>query len=234
MNIRSIRAVTPPLLVALVATLLVALAPGAEARTRMTYTTTGRTANTNWTQVDGTPVGGTVGNVHVGWLSAEETSRGKAVVWGFIMDFDCRPGELPDHFGHFAFEDEPEPEPEPEPGCVHVGYREISGWDVPFTMDRRFQSATLKGRLRVEGHGAEGEPVAGNPMANITWTGVGTTSRENYTSRWASGGTTYTDTYRARARGATMGGTLGPMGFDPDLSGGWLVQYRSSSQMRSR
>ena len=227
MNIRSNRAVTPLLLVAFIATLLVALAPAADARSRSTYSTSGRAANTNWTQVDGTPVGSSpVGNVHVGWLSAEETSKGKAVVWGFIMDFDCKPGELPGHFGEFAFE-EGEPEPEPEPGCVHIGARDISGWNIPFTMDKKLGTATLKGRLEVVGHGPNGGPVVGRPMADITWSGIGDTSRERYTSRWSEGGMTHSDTFRATARQATMGGTLGPMGFDPDLSGGWLVQYLS-------
>lgn len=229
MNIRSTRAVTPLLLVALVATLLVALAPAADARSSSTYTVSGRAANADWTQVDGTPTGGRFGNVHVGYLTAEETSRGRAVVFGWIADFDCQPGQMPGHGGHgIVFEDEPEP----EPGCVHVGERHLSGWDVPFTFDRKLDRATLKGRLTLFG-GHDGDQL-GQPMANMTWTGVGTASRGSYTSRWVEGGTTYTDSYRGTSRNATVGGTLGPMGFDPDLSGGWLVQYRSSSRMRSR
>lgn len=233
MNIRTARAASLLLVVALAAALLVALTPAAEARSSSTYRVTGRAASTEWTQVDGTPVGSSpFGNVHVGWLSAEETSRGKAVVFGWIADFDCEPGQLPGHGHEIVFEDE---EPEPEPGCVHVGARSLEGWDIPFTMDRKLQSATLKGRLVVYGGGhGEGGDVVGRPMADIVWTGTGTTSKGRYTSRWVEGSTTYTESYRATYRNGAMGGTLGPMGFDPDLSSGWLTTYTASSRTRTR
>lgn len=207
--------------------LLLAIAPAADARSSSTYRSSGRAASTDWTQWDGTPIGSTFGNVHVGYLEANETSKGRALVDGGIDDFDCEEGEVPGFGGH-EFE-------EPEEGlCDWVGSRSIKGKGVPFTMDRRFNRARLSGQLTVFGGGHGDGGVVGRPMANVTWTGIGDVTTSRYTSRWREGDTQGSDSYRARTRTATMSGTIGPMGFDPDWSSGNLVRRSTSYRERTK
>lgn len=217
------------------ALLLTMLTPGtAEARSSYTYRDSGRAAETSWTQVDEGVEPGTApfGNVHVGYLDVREVRRGVGEVWGEIADFDCEEGQLPDHGGHHgAFDEE---EPEPDDGCVHVGYRWIEGSNLAFNVDRKLTNASLKGRLTVYGgaHGEEG-PV-GTPMADITWTGEGTTSSSRFSETYSDGFWTYTYRGSYTSRSASMGGQLGPMGFDPELSDGWIREYKVSERGRTR
>lgn len=227
MTIRSYRrlpARTVVAVLALLSLLVVVLAPPADARSSSSYRITGRSADTYWTQVDGTPPGSNpFGNVHVGWLYADETTNGTAAVFGWIDDFDCEPGSLPGG-GHGVA----------KKGCKYVGSRFIEAYDVPFTMDRKLSSARLTGQLTVYGGGHGEGGVVGRPMADVTWTGIGDLASERWTSRWREGGTWYSDSYRSKTRAATMGGIIGPMGFDPELSGGTLASYRSASRSRTK
>lgn len=207
----------------------------ADAKESSKSTYSGVAASTYWTQQDNTEVGTTqFGNTHVGFLNAEQTSRDYVNVWGYIEDYDCEPGQEPGHGGGHGFAEEPEPG-QPKNGCTHLGerYLENSG-DLKLTVDKKLSTATLKGTMLVYGgfHGEGG--VVGRPLANITWTGVGTTVKSRYTSQWSDGTSRYSHTYRSTERDATMSGELGPMGFDPALSGGRISSFTSSSSFRSR
>lgn len=198
------------------------------AKSMSIYKQSGRAVQTFWIQVDGTPTGSQFGNVHVGELYAFEVSPGRADAFGFIADFDCQPGELPDGGGHgFAEEEEPS-------GCVHVGFRGADGYGMKLTMDRKMTTATLTGAMTVYGGGHGEGGVVGRPNANITWTGVGPLFKQRSTWSWTDGNTTYTDRYRSTDRSAVMSGRLGPMGFDPNLSGGSLSDFSMMSKSRSR
>lgn len=217
---------------ALVTTLAIALALAAvdaspaDAKSSSQYRETGRAASTYWEQYDGTDTGGPLGNVHIGYLSAYETTAGVASAWGWIEDWDCEPGEKPWGGGH-SFDDE-----EPVGGCDWIGERWLEGDGLRFSMDKKMTTATLKGELIV--YGGHGEDEVGRPPVDIVWTGLGGTYTSRYTTRYRDGNTTWTDTYRSTEREATMGGTLGPMGFDPDLSGGYLSTYKTSSKSRTK
>lgn len=219
---------------AIAATLALTLtfsATTAIAGSRVNERTDGFTANTWWTQVDGPPAAKAstqpFGNVHVGWLDAYETSRGKADAFASIDDFRCPTGVLPDHGGHGEKAD--------ENGCQYLGSRFGDGYGLAFTIDRKLGSARLRGALELfaDGHGGDGT-VVGRPTADITWNASGPTYRSVSTYRDQFGGTSYSERYRSQNRNASMGGTLGPMGFDPDLSGGTISSYRSMYQQRSR
>lgn len=216
------------------ALMLTALTPGtAEARSSYTYRDSGRAAETSWTQVDGTEPGTTpFGNVHIGYLDVRETRKGVGEAWGEIADFDCEPGQLPGHGGPHGIEDEEWEEP--KDGCTHVGYRWIEGSGLAFDVDKKLSKATLQGRLTVYGgsHGEEG-PV-GFPMADIVWTGEGATSSSRFSETYSDGYWTYTYRGSYTSRSASMGGQLGPMGFDPDLSNGSIREYRVSERGRTR
>jgi hypothetical protein len=197
----------------------------------------GFAADTYWTQVDGIPTGQSpVGNVHIGSLYAYETTKGKAEVYGFISDWDCEEGELPwgPHAAPAEFDEEPPPS-----GCVWMGSRYIESYDIPFTVDKKLTTARLTGRLTVyggghdDGHGGGGD-VVGTPFADIVWTGTGGVFSEKHTYRYKDEGSTYTSTWESSVRSATMSGILGPMGFDPDLSGGSISSFRSSSKGRTK
>lgn len=199
----------------------------ADAKSSSQYRETGRAASTDWEQYDNTPTGGTLGNVHIGYLSAYETTTGRASAWGYIQDYDCEEGERPG--GGHGFDDE-----EPVGGCDWVGERWLEGEGLAFTMDKKMTTATLKGQLIAYGggHGEEGE--VGRPVADIVWTGLGGTYTSRYTSRYRDGNTTWTESYNSTERSASMGGTLGPMGFDPDFSAGYLSSYKTSSKSRTK
>lgn len=220
----------PILAVALVAALLLALvaATPAQAGSSYSYKITGRAASVSWTQIDGTPTGTTFGNVHIGWLNAEETSQGLAAVFGDIEDWDCEEGETPGWGGH-EFDEEPV-----EGACDFVGFRFIEAYDVPFTMDKKLNRARLTGRLTVYGGGHGEDGVVGQPAADVVWTGVGETSTSRYTSRWREGDSWSSETYKSTSRTATMSGNIGPMGFDPELSSGYLYTFSASGRWRSR
>jgi hypothetical protein len=216
------------------ALLLTALTPAtADARSFYNYRESGRAAQTDWTQVDGTEPGTSpFGNVHVGYLEVREAGKGKGEVWGKITDFDCEPGELPGHGGH-GFIDEDDDFEEPG-GCVYVGSRWVEGYGLAFSVDKKLTQATLQGQLTVYGgaHGDEG-PV-GQPMADIVWTGDGATWSSRFSETYTDGNTTSTYRGTYTYRNATMGGTMGPMGFDPELSSGSIREYKVSERSRTR
>jgi hypothetical protein len=218
------RALSLALMLATALAAALASAGPAEARSSSQYRETGRAASTYWEQYDNTPTGSQFGNVHIGWLSAFETTTGVASAWGWIEDWDCEEGQKPGG-GHGE---------EPSEGCVWVGERWLEGDGLAFSMDKKMTTATLKGQLIAYGggHGEEGE--VGRPNANIVWSGIGGTYTTKYTNRYRDGNTTWTETYNGTERSATMGGTLGPMGFDPDFSGGYLTTYKTSSKSRTK
>lgn len=184
----------------------------------------GRAAQAFWTQVDDVPVGTNplVGNVHVGELYVYETSKGVADAFVYITDWDCEPGQLPG-WGHGH---------EETPGCTHIGFRYGDGYRLPFEMDRKLNKARLAGQLTI--YGGHGGDVVGNPGVDVTWTGIGDRVTHRSTWRYSDGTTSYTDRYRSSDRTAAMSGTIGPMGFDPDLSGGYMSIFRSMSKGRTR
>lgn len=197
------------------------VATGAVAGSSARYRTDGRSVSTYWTQVDGPPAAGQpFGNVHVGWLDGWESSTGKADVFVYIDDFSCPTGVLPDWGGHGADDGK---------GCEYVASRTGEGYGLALTMDRKLTRATVKGRITMTSGGAHGEggQVVGTPKADITWHGSGPSYKSVSTYRGSGGGTTYRDRYRATERNATMSGSLGPMGFAPELSGGSISAYRS-------
>lgn len=227
-------------LAACVAVLLVSMvAVAATAKSQSKYRTDGKGASAYWTQVDGPPAADPstqpFGNVHVGWLDVWETSPGEGDAFVYIDDFRCPEGVLPGHGGHEVIEPEPEPEPDPDK-CVHVGSRFGEGYGLAFRLDRRLSSGSLQGQLVLThgGHGHEPGTVVGRPNADMRWTGTGTTWKSVGTWRTSGGGSSYFDRYRHTSRNATVSGTLGPMGFDPDLSGGTLSSYSSMYHERSR
>ena len=195
--------------------------------------TTGSSASAYWTQVDGTEPGTSpFGNVHVGYLDAYATSTGVGDVFVFIDDFDCEAGELPGGGGHGVFEDEP---PVDE-GCAYVGSRFGEGYGLEFTIDKKLDRAGLKGRLTMTQGGGHGEPgnVVGQPPVDMTWTGTGSLSSGRSTYHYREGDTTYSGTYSSKGRQATLGGILGPMSFDPALSGGYISTFKDVSRTRTR
>ncbi len=219
---RIVRRFTALLIVALVAT--AAAAPAALAGSQFMYKSSSKGAQTYWTQVDGTDLGTPFGNVHIGWLDVYETSKGKGDAFISIIDWDCLPGTLPSGGGHGE---------EPDPNCTHVGFRYGEGYGLSFSMNNKFDTAQLVGQLTIYGGGHGEGGVVGRPQANVTWTGVGEVFDSSSTWRYRSGGTWYSERYSSSGRNAVMSGTIGPMGFDPDLSGGWMSTFKSMSKGKS-
>lgn len=214
-------------LIVVAATALAMTAAPALAGSRSLYKESSRAAQTDWIQVDGTPTGSSaLGNVHVGFLYVYETSPGKGDAFAYIDDFDCEPGELPDGGGH-GFEEEPS-------GCEYVGSRWADGFGLTFQIDRKLTTARLTGQLTVYGGGHGDGGVIGRPNADIVWTGVGALIKQTSSWTYNDGTTTYSDRYRSNDRSAVMSGNLGPMGFDPDLSGGLISKFTSMSKSRTR
>ncbi|MGH8946325.1 MAG: hypothetical protein ACRDVL_09250 [Acidimicrobiia bacterium] len=210
-----------------VSTALALVAGPALGKSMFIYKESSRAVQTDWIQVDGTDPGSSpLGNVHIGFLYAYEISSGRADAFAFIDDFDCEPGKLPDGGGHGFEEEEPS-------GCVYVGSRIADGYGLEITMDRKLTQATLKGQMTVYGGGhGDGGPI-GFPMANITWTGAGPLTKQSSTWRYDDGTTTFSDRYRSTDRAAVMSGTLGPMGFDPNLSGGQMSDFNAMSKSKT-
>lgn len=214
-------------LIVVAATALAMTAAPALAGSRSLYKESSRAAQTFWTQVDGTPTGSSpLGNVHVGDLYVYQTSPGKGDVFAWIDDFDCKPGKLPGGGGH-GFEEEPS-------GCEYVGSRYAEGFGLTFTINKKLTTARLTGQLKVFGGGHGDGGVIGRPKADIIWTGVGPVIRQSSTWTYNDGTSTYTDRYRSSDRNAVMSGILGPMGFDPDLSGGQISKFTAMSKSRTR
>ncbi|HUH07857.1 MAG TPA: hypothetical protein VML96_08620 [Egibacteraceae bacterium] len=76
--------------------------------------------------------------------------------------------------------------------------------------------------------------VVGRPQADVIWTGYGNLATSRWTYRYSDGTTTETFTESSRIRSATMSGNIGPMGFDPELSGGSITSFKSSSKSRTK
>lgn len=222
-------------LVALIATTIAfTAAPSAAGGNKYFSKTTGETADAYWTQIDGTPVGSSpFGNVHVGSLFAYAMTAGYVDVFAYIEDFDCEEGQQPYGGGHGVVVADEEP-PVDETACLYLGSRIGYGEDMELTIGSKLTSARLTGRLVVEAGGHGGGPVLGRPPVDITFTGVGTVNKGRYTYRFTDGGTTYTESQRSTYRQATVDGFIGPMTFDPDLSGGSLTQFSSTSKQRSK
>ncbi len=194
----------------------------AEAGSSYLSRTTGRTGYTEWVQVLDLRSRG-FGNVHVGWLSAYETSTGVADVFSAIDDYDCPDGELPSGGGHG------------DPGnCVFVGSRFLEGSGISFTMDSKLQTARLQGTLNAStgGHEGPGDSL-GTVGANFAWNGVGELTKSTSTYRYRENGVSYSETFRTTRRSATMTGVLGPMLFEEAASAtGSLETFRIKSQSR--
>jgi hypothetical protein len=216
-------------LIVVAATALAMTAAPALAGSMSLYKESGNAAQTFWTQVDGTPTGSALGNVHVGELYAYQTSPGQGDAFAWIDDFDCEPGKLPGGGGHGFDVEEEEPS-----GCEYVGSRFGEGFGLTFTIDRKLTTANLSGQLTVYGGGHGDGGVIGRPMANITWTGVGALIKQSSSWSYNDGTTTYSDRYRSTDRNAVMSGILGPMGFDPDLSGGQISKFSAMSKSRTK
>jgi hypothetical protein len=214
-------------LIVVAATALAMTAVPALAGSKSLYKESSQAAQTFWTQVDGIPTGSSpLGNVHVGDLYVFQTSPGKGDVFAWIDDFDCEPGKLPGGGGH-GFEEEPS-------GCQYVGSRVAEGYGLIFTVDKKLTTARLTGQLTVYGGGHGEGGVIGRPQADITWNGVGGLIKQSSTWTYNDGTTTYSDRYRSTDRNAVMSGILGPMGFDPELSGGQISKFTSMSKSRTR
>lgn len=202
---------------------LAALASAAPASAGSSYLsrTTGRAASTNWVQVLDMRSRG-FGNVHIGWLSAYETSNGVADVFAAIDDFDCPDGELPSG-GHGE-----------ESNCTYVTTRFLDGYGISFTVDRRLSTAHLEGVLNAStgGHEGPGDSL-GTVGADFTWNGTGELERATSTFRYRDNDVSYSETYRSTRRAATMSGVLGPMLFEQAaVANGTIEQFRTKTQSR--
>lgn len=213
-------------LIIMVTTTLVMTVSPAVAGSMSLYKQSATAAQTEWTQVDGTEPGtSALGNVHVGYLYVFETAKGKGDVFAFIDDFDCEAGKLPG--GGHGFEEEPS-------GCEYVGSRVAEGYGLDFQVDKKLTTARLTGQLTVYGGGHGDGGVIGRPAADITWSGEGALIKQSSNWSYNDGTTTYTDRYRSTDRIAVMSGTLGPMGFDPELSSGQISKFSAMSKSRTK
>lgn len=200
----------------------------------------GRMASTSWLEVgELPPAANALGNAHFGELWVEDLGRGRAAAFGTVYDVQCEEGVTPyiPGGGHHpeGLADEPgEPE---EEGCELVGIRFMKGKSMAFSMDRRFNKATLTGSLSVgSGHG---EGPVGTPPVNITWNGVGSTYKGTESGRYTDQyGSTYSYRYSFAGRDAVIapGSRIGPMIFDDEAgeySTGQLGSFRSAERSRS-
>ena len=197
----------------------------ASAASRSLFKESGASVYTYWTQVDGTPVGTAPnGNVHVGALWAMESSANMAYTSLYIDDFDCPAGVLPEHGGHGEFV---------ENGCSYIGSRYGFGENLTLTVDRKLKTASLVGSVTLYGGHGDG-PAVGNPAINVTWTGVGSLSKFSSNYRWSDAYGSYSGRYSGQSRTTEMSGTIGPMGFHPDRSGGSIDSYKSMSKSTTK
>lgn len=212
---------------------LVALAPSPALASSMSfYKSSGTFAATSWVEMGELP-GVAPGNAHIGFLTVEQTSRGRASAFGAVFDLSCPAGapiEVPGG-GHHG--EEPPP-PAEGPVCVIESVREMEGRNMPFSMDRKFTSATLGGSLAVGEHG--GPTIA--PAVNISWTGVGvmstSTDSARYSNEYGTGSFRYTSTSRDAV--IATGSRIGGMVFDDEdgeTSEGSLGSFRAMSRDRS-
>lgn len=202
--------------------LALAAAP-AEAGSRWTERSSGSFADTTWLEMGELP-GGVAGNAHVGFLRVEGDKS--PWVYGEITDWTCPDGVLPPMFGGGHGEEPPETE------CVLESQRSLyNAGPVTLTVDRKLNKATLTGPLEVADH--EGGGATGQPMANITWTGVGGTGTSTYYDKYTDDeGNRFTMRRTETSRQGTLSGTLGAMGFDDDAddeSYGYFGTFKTAS-----
>lgn len=201
---------------------LVAVAAPAEAGTRWQMRASGSFATVDWVEMGELP-GGVPGNVHLGNLSVEGDKLISA--FGFVTDWTCEEGEMPTGGGHGE-------EPPEDSGCVLEAERFVFGEGLTLTMDRRLAKARLTGTVQVDNHGGEGP--SGTPTVDITWTGTGATSTSTYTDSYTdTNGVKYSTKRTETARGATISGRIGAMGFDDDtddVATGYFGTFRTSDR----
>ena len=184
--------------------LALAAAP-AEAGTRWTERSSGSFAETVWLEMGELP--GVTGNAHVGFLRVEGDKN--PWVYGDITDWTCPEGVQPPMFGGGHGEEPPESE------CTMESQRYLySAGPVTLTVDRKLAKATLTGALEVANHDSG---TSAQPMANITWTGIGSTATNTTYEKYTDDqGNRYTMRRTESSREANLSGTIGAMGFDDD------------------
>lgn len=69
---------------------------------------------------------------------------------------------------------------------------------------------------------------------NVQFAGEGSLAKGSFSQRWTDGTSTYSSRYSSISRAAELTGVLGPMGFDPDLSGGFMSYNKESYRSRSK
>jgi hypothetical protein len=182
--------------------------------------------STSWLEVGQLP--GVDGNAHIGELQVEDLGRGRARVFGYVVDLTCADGQVPSIPGGHG--EEPV-----EGACAVAGERFVEGGQVTFTIDKKLTAATLTGTLAVgSGHG---DPTV-SPPVNITWTGVGATYSEKVTDSGVDEFGTYRFSYSFTGRQAVVGqgSRIGAMVFDDEAgesSEAQMGTQRSSSRSRS-
>lgn len=227
--------------VALAALLGIASVQSVAAREMSFQRSNGFGLQTQWVQLDRAANGDRLppmasrpfGNVHIGFLFAQQASSGTAYAFGQIADLNC-PADYNGPFGGGHGE------PQPDDPCTHIGVRQIQGENLPMTVDRKLTSARLGSPSSTVGifgggdpHGGGGTLLANVPI-NVVWTGAGNLATSKSRSTYSDGTWTYTESWTSTSRAATMSGVLGPMGFDPALSGGTIEKYSQYSRTRSR
>lgn len=185
---------------------LVAVAAPADASTRWQFRSSGSFAQVDWVEMGALP-GGVPGNVHLGFLRVEGDKNVSA--FGQVLDWTCPEGEMPP-FGGGGHE-----EPPAETNCTLDAERFVFGEGLTLVMDKKLGAAHLTGTLTVENHGGEGAPAS--PPVDMTWTGVGGTSSTTINDSYTDPNGTRLSTKRTEtARGGTVSGRIGAMGFDDD------------------
>ena len=200
--------------------LALAAAP-AQAGTRWTERSSGSFAETTWLEMGELP--GVGGNAHVGWLRGEGDRN--PMVFGEITDWTCPEGVLPPMFGGGHGEEPPESE------CAMESQRYLySAGPATLTVDRKLNTATLTGPLEVANHDGG---TSAQPMANITWTGMGGTFTSTVYDKYTDDqGNRYTTRRTETAREGTLSGTIGAMGFDDDADDqayGYFGTFKTAS-----
>jgi hypothetical protein len=176
------------------------------------------------------------GNVHIGFVFAQELSTGSAFVFGQIADLNCPVDFIPPPTGGHGVA----PAEEPENPCEHIGIRQIQGEGIPFTADSKLTTARLGGVGVTVGIFGGGDPHGGggvllaNVPINVTFTGAGALAKSTFTDRFTDGTTSFSARFTSLTRQGELTGVLGPMGFDPDLSGGSLSHNKESQRSRTR
>ncbi len=229
------------------ALLILGTAAPAAARSMSFYRSTYYAVQFDWIQLDRDAAGNRLppmdsrpfGNVHIGFAFAQEFSSGQAWVFGQIADLNCPVDFVPSPGGGHGIGLEEEAPVDPENPCTHIGFRAIDGL-VPLSIDKKLTRAVLGGPGVTVGiygggdpHGGPGDFLANVPI-NVTFAGVGPLAKQTFSQTFTDGTTTYTSRYSSSNRTAVLSGVLGPMGFDPDLSGGSMSYNSEVSRSRSR